>query len=309
MAPVLWKAVAGGWQGKQLVSIDLNMSNVYSLHKDQRATHIHRCRQKERAKALIRLHSDLVYCFQCFAWFVKEEWIIHCRQHLDSISSRRCGSITYCHSLVRPAYCPFCLGNETLSADKRLQAWTRDADLMPHLEEHISKAHWPSTCPHPLCDVQMQDETSFWYHLSDAHNLRRDNIKGRKRGWKAVTFENNDDMLLEAREQSETSYGVEKKQKSTRLKEMVEIEVIEYSPPHSSKLSPTSANGNSPRRIECPTTPDLTYTGTSSPDSAMSCPTENCASTRGDYDGDDSPSRLDFLEVNHDMNGLIEESQ
>ena len=36
--------------------------------------------------------------------------------------------------------------------------------------------------------------------------------------------------------------------------------------------------------------PDLTYTGTS-PDSAMSCPTEN---------GDDSPSRLDFLGVNHD---------
>jgi hypothetical protein len=55
-------------------------------------------------------------------------------------------------------------------------------------------------------------------------------------------------------------------------------------------------------------TPDLTYTGTSSPDSAMPCPTENCASTRGDYNKDDSLSRLDFLEVNPDMNGLNEES-
>ena len=136
------------WQGKKLIY--LNKSNVCSLHKGQRATHIHHCQRKERAKALIRLQSDMIYCFQCFAWFVKEEWNVHCRQHLDSISSRRCGPITYCHTLVRPAYCPFYLGDETLSAEKRLQARTQDADMMAHLEKHVSKVHWPSTCPHPL---------------------------------------------------------------------------------------------------------------------------------------------------------------
>ncbi|KAI9764363.1 MAG: hypothetical protein M1840_008501 [Geoglossum simile] len=162
------------------------------IHKDRRATHIHHCRQRKHAKALNRLQSELIYCFQCFTWFVKEEWSVHCRQHLNSTSSRGCRSISYCHTLIRPGYCPFCLGDETLSADERLQAWTRDTGLMAHLEKHISEAHWPSICPHPLCGIQLQDEMSFWYHLSDDHNLRRANKKGQKRRWEAVSSESND---------------------------------------------------------------------------------------------------------------------
>jgi hypothetical protein len=49
---------------------------------------------------------------------------------------------------------------------------------------------------------------SFWYHLSDDHNLRRVNKKGQKRRWEAVSSESNDGRR------------VEKKQKSTRPKEI-----------------------------------------------------------------------------------------
>jgi hypothetical protein len=41
--------------------------------------------------------------------------------------------------------------------------------------------HWPSSCPHPLCDLQLNDEESFYYHLSDIHSLRRRG-RGRKTG-------------------------------------------------------------------------------------------------------------------------------
>src|SRR5947208_14079808 len=87
----------------------------------------------------------------------------------------------------------------------------------------------------------MDDEVSSWYHLSDAHNLRRANKKGQKRRWDVVISENNDDL------QSETSHQVQTTHKSTRPEEPVEIEVIQYSPPHSLKPSTASANGNSPR--------------------------------------------------------------
>jgi hypothetical protein len=115
---------------------------------------------------------------------------------------------------------------------------------------------------------------SFWYHLSDDHNLRRANKKGQKRRWEAISSESNDDRR------------VEKKQKSTRPKETVEIEVI-----------PSSAAKGYNYDSEVP---DLTHTG-SSPNSTMFCPKENSTSTRGYYDVGDFPSPLDFLKINHDM--------
>ncbi|KAI9767334.1 MAG: hypothetical protein M1840_005743 [Geoglossum simile] len=264
-------------------------------------------RQKELEKAYTHPPSDFAYCFQCFAWFVKEEWDIHFTRHLNPVSSKRCGSITYCHTLIRPAYCPFCLGNETLSAEKRLQAWTRDSDLMVHLEKHISQVHWPSSCPHPLCDAELNDETSSWYHLNDAHNLRKASKKGQKRRWEAVASGNDDGL------QTGTSHGVEKKPKATRPKDKAEIEVVKYSPLHSFKPSPASINGDSlyekqsrsPRRqlatsmdptisrpltllsstslttrdydhdTECSTVLDLNYTGNSPSDGPTLCPTES----------------------------------
>src|SRR5437763_333548 len=99
---------------------------------------------------------------------------------------------------------------------------------MVHLEGHISEAHWPSSYPHPLCSIQIDNVISFWYHLSDAHNLHRVNKKGQKCCWEAVTSKDNNYLQLE------TPHQGRKKQKLTRQKETVEIKAIEYSPLHSS---------------------------------------------------------------------------
>lgn len=150
----------------------LYKSNGGSLRKPQRSTHIHKCRHRELACTLERLQPELRYCFTCFSSFVEEEWDEHCQMHLKSITSKRCASITYCHTLVRPAFCPFCMGDNRLDAASRWNSWTRETKLWSHLQSHLDASHWPLKCPHPLCSQQLNDETSFLYHLSDVHSLR-----------------------------------------------------------------------------------------------------------------------------------------
>lgn len=142
------------------------------MRKPQRSTHIHNCRRQQLACTLERLQSELKYCFACFDWFVEEEWVQHCQTHLESISSKRCGSITHCHTLFHPAFCPFCMGDNRLPASSRWCSWTREAKLWSHLESHLEASRWPLKCPHPLCSLHLHNETSFLYHLSDVHSLR-----------------------------------------------------------------------------------------------------------------------------------------
>jgi hypothetical protein len=132
------------------------------------------CVRRELASKLEQLLSDIHYCHQCFEWVVGEHWNGHCQEHLSAIASKRCGSITYCHTLVRPGYCPFHLGNQRLLASERCESWSRDRKLWEHLDEHISEVQdWPSPCPHPLCDLSMKDATEMQYHFIDDHGLRR----------------------------------------------------------------------------------------------------------------------------------------
>jgi hypothetical protein len=81
------------------------------------------------ASRLERLQSDVHYCHQCFDWVVGEEWEPHCQSHLAGMATKRCGIITYCHTLVRPGYCPFCISDTALPTSKRLKSWTRDHKL------------------------------------------------------------------------------------------------------------------------------------------------------------------------------------
>jgi hypothetical protein len=85
-----------------------------SLPKSRRNQHVHVCVRRELASKLEQLQSDIHYCYQCFEWVVGEHWNGHCQEHLSAITSKRCGSITYCHTLVRPGYCPFHLKNPFL---------------------------------------------------------------------------------------------------------------------------------------------------------------------------------------------------
>ena len=100
-----------------------------------------------------------------------EEWDDHCLEHLTSISSKRCASITYCNTLFRPAFCPFYIGDERLRPSSQWQSWTKESKLWNHLTTHISACRWPLTYPHPLCSLEFTDETLFLYYLKDVHDL------------------------------------------------------------------------------------------------------------------------------------------
>ena len=125
--------------------------NVHSLEKPLRSSHIHTCLKIELAETLERQQSELQYCYFCYDWFVEEEWDQHCKTHIKSISSRRCASITYCNTLFRPVFCPFCLSDKRLPASVRWRSWTKEAKMWNHLESHLEASLWPSACPHPLC--------------------------------------------------------------------------------------------------------------------------------------------------------------
>jgi hypothetical protein len=126
------------------------------------------------ATRLVRLLSDIHYCYQCFDWVVGEKWEPHCQAHLDASTSKRCGTATYCHTLVHPGSCPFCVGDISLPASERLKPWSRDHKLWIHVnEEHLVDCQWPLECPHPLCDTTHEDVASFQFHLMDVHRFCR----------------------------------------------------------------------------------------------------------------------------------------
>ena len=138
--------------------------------KRYRSNHIHDCRRRQRAKELGQLPSCLEYCFDCLEWYIKgTEWDRHCQGHLP-ISTKICGSITYCHTLIKPAFCPDCLQAD-IPVALRMRSWDRDADALLHMQrEHLDMVTWPSV--RPCCSMEWEDERSFYYHLSDVHGLR-----------------------------------------------------------------------------------------------------------------------------------------
>ena len=112
------------------------------------------------AHRLGRLQSDIHYCYHCFDWVIGEEWELHCQEHLAALTSKQCGTVTYCHTLVRPGYCPLCLGEPGLLASKQLKPWSRDHKLWGHIDdEHLAHRRWPLVCR--LCDVPLKDAAAL----------------------------------------------------------------------------------------------------------------------------------------------------
>jgi hypothetical protein len=92
--------------------------------------------------------------------------------------SKRCGTITHCHTLIRPAYCPDCLSREALPACKRMNSWIRDHQLWEHMNAHMNKYSWPHACPHLLCKreasaPQFKNNEELQFHLIDEHGFSR----------------------------------------------------------------------------------------------------------------------------------------
>ena len=99
------------------------------------------------------------------------EWEKHCSARFEDLGSKQCGSVTYCHTLVRPGYYPFCLGSPIKLAERRLQSWCRNAALWQRMDAHLDGSPWPPACPHPLCDKSFADGQDLWVHLIDEHGI------------------------------------------------------------------------------------------------------------------------------------------
>ncbi|KIW99701.1 uncharacterized protein Z518_11114 [Rhinocladiella mackenziei CBS 650.93] len=144
------------------------------LPKNRRNHHIQTCVHHDMAKKLRQLPSHIHYCHLCFNWVVGEdEWESHCASHLSSLATKRCGTLSYGYTLVRPAYSPFRLGKKGLSAADRLQSWNRDFDLWKEVNKEIQRCRWPMMCPYPLCDVSLTDDRDLRFHFIDDHKLSR----------------------------------------------------------------------------------------------------------------------------------------
>ena len=166
--------------------------------KRYRARHIHNCTKIQKAKERLQKLSSLEYCYECTEWHVQGlDWDQHCRQHL-SVLPISCSSIIYCHTLIKPANCPFHLAATDLPASERLQSWDRDADALRHIEdEHLRDANWPLACPLG-CEEVSKDEQSFKYHLSDYHGYSLSS-ETHKRKWQ-------DDDMAQVKKQMVEGY-------------------------------------------------------------------------------------------------------
>lgn len=130
------------------------------------------------ASRLEHLQQDVHYCYQCFSWVIGEDWEPHCQAHLAAVITKWCGTVTHCHTLMRPGYCPFCVADKTIPATERLVSWARDHQLWNHVEEHLEACSWPRNCPHPLCDASVFEEPeALRYHLVDEHRFSRKRAK------------------------------------------------------------------------------------------------------------------------------------
>jgi hypothetical protein len=158
----------------------VSLTLLSSLPKVHRNQHVQACVRREIASRTERLQADVHYCYLCFNWVVgAEEWESHCQAHLQTLTSKRCGTITYCHTLVRPAYCPFCLAGMGKPAGERLQSWSRDHALWQHIESHIEGRAWPLACPHHASAPILRDDKELQFHLIDEHGCSRTRPKPR----------------------------------------------------------------------------------------------------------------------------------
>ncbi|CEJ58338.1 hypothetical protein PMG11_06997 [Penicillium brasilianum] len=143
------------------------------LSKSARSAHIHNCIRQEKATELNVPESRLHFCYECMEWFLSPQWRDHCAVHLESWRTLHCEAIRYRHTIIRPAYCPFCLWDINQPAEERLQYWSRNGHLKEHIEsQHLPKLLWPTIEPVCGCSQTFQNEREIRHHLHDTHGLK-----------------------------------------------------------------------------------------------------------------------------------------
>ncbi|KAJ5971697.1 uncharacterized protein N7479_001615 [Penicillium vulpinum] len=147
--------------------------NIASLKKCDRSAHIHGCIRREKAFGLQRPESEMRFCYECMDWCLSSQWRDHCDTHLQSWKSQHCEVIIYRHTVIRPGYCPFCLWDPDLSAEKRLRYWLRSDNLREHIEgQHLAKIGHCQTKLICGCSQSFHNERDLRLHLHDAHGLK-----------------------------------------------------------------------------------------------------------------------------------------
>ncbi|KAJ5267504.1 hypothetical protein N7478_010312 [Penicillium angulare] len=147
---------------------------IQNLAKGKRSAHIHDCVRRETGLLLQVPESSLRYCYECMKWFLLQDWQVHCTTHLQSWEDQHCEVVKYRHTVIRPAYCPFCLGNRQKPAEERLQYWTRSGNLREHIEsQHMQEISWPPKASICGCSQTFENQRELRHHLHDVHGLNK----------------------------------------------------------------------------------------------------------------------------------------
>lgn len=127
-------------------------------------------------------HGFAEFCFACSVWVTREQdWAVHCQGHLDQPEEipTQCNPFKYGGYLASPGYCPWCLGDSSLSATVRAQQFPDRLKWQSHIDDHIAKLDERKTpiCPHPRtqCTEAFSSMQDLKFHLQDVHciELRR----------------------------------------------------------------------------------------------------------------------------------------
>jgi hypothetical protein len=87
------------------------------LNFRQRSAHIFACVKRSLARDHELLQRDIYYCYGRFDWTFGDDCKEHCEAHISElVQSRRCGTLTYASTFIRPAHCPFHLDYEEVDA-------------------------------------------------------------------------------------------------------------------------------------------------------------------------------------------------
>lgn len=114
------------------------------------------------------------FCFECSEFFVHEDvWEDHCASHVAN-PELFCGQIVCRGIIIFARKCMFCLADHNLTAAERYYGFTHASNFFRHLQTHLkSVPHWPLSCPHPNCSIDVATESAFWNHSRTVHGIAK----------------------------------------------------------------------------------------------------------------------------------------
>lgn len=137
---------------------------------------MYRCR-KAAAKKVGQFQE---FCFPCSRWFSSlASWKHHAAEHLQPSEEMRllplkCNIAQFRHTLLRPGFCPECLGGKTADPEVRFRQYTNVSEWKMHVRHHMSlreRGRW--ACSHPRCANLAAQTTleELFEHLADIHQI------------------------------------------------------------------------------------------------------------------------------------------